>query len=113
MNLELLWLCDTVLSNLSLSYWYSALAAKLPARPMEPRGIVKAFPKRKKVRDDSGKSVPPKIPKEEGTEIPEGKSCMPMAWTVIPQLVNRRCRSPKGWKVWLPSVFVRAVACTL
>ncbi|XP_010134245.1 PREDICTED: DNA polymerase lambda [Buceros rhinoceros silvestris] len=38
---------------------------------MEPRGIVKAFPKRKKVRDDSGKSVPPKIPKEEGTEIPE------------------------------------------
>ncbi|NXO56783.1 DPOLL polymerase, partial [Aramus guarauna] len=38
---------------------------------MEPRGIVKAFPKRKKVRDDSGKSVPPKIAKEEGTEIPE------------------------------------------
>uniref|UniRef100_A0A663EP03 DNA polymerase n=1 Tax=Aquila chrysaetos chrysaetos TaxID=223781 RepID=A0A663EP03_AQUCH len=38
---------------------------------MEPRGIVKAFPKRKKVRDDSGKSAPPKIPKEEGTEIPE------------------------------------------
>ncbi|XP_009276086.1 PREDICTED: DNA polymerase lambda isoform X2 [Aptenodytes forsteri] len=38
---------------------------------MEPRGIVKAFPKRRKVRDDSGKSVPPKIPKEEGTEIPE------------------------------------------
>ncbi|NXI90577.1 DPOLL polymerase, partial [Psophia crepitans] len=38
---------------------------------MEPRGIVKAFPKRKKVRDDSGKSVPAKIPKEEGTEIPE------------------------------------------
>ncbi|NWU08458.1 DPOLL polymerase, partial [Cephalopterus ornatus] len=38
---------------------------------MEPRGIVKAFPKRKKVRDDSGKSVPPKIPKDEGIEIPE------------------------------------------
>ncbi|XP_053928275.1 DNA polymerase lambda isoform X2 [Cuculus canorus] len=38
---------------------------------MEPRGIVKAFPKRKKVRGDSGKSVPPKIPKEEGTEISE------------------------------------------
>ncbi|NWV53979.1 DPOLL polymerase, partial [Daphoenositta chrysoptera] len=37
---------------------------------MEPRGIVKAFPKRKKVRDDSGKNIPPKIPKEEGTEIP-------------------------------------------
>ncbi|OPJ84298.1 DNA polymerase lambda isoform A [Patagioenas fasciata monilis] len=40
-------------------------------RPMEPQGIVKAFPKRKKVRDDLGKSVPPKISKEEGTEIPE------------------------------------------
>ncbi|NXM58620.1 DPOLL polymerase, partial [Illadopsis cleaveri] len=39
---------------------------------MEPRGIVKAFPKRKKLRDDSGKSIPPKIPKEEGTEIPAG-----------------------------------------
>ncbi|NWS31794.1 DPOLL polymerase, partial [Polioptila caerulea] len=38
---------------------------------MEPRGIVKAFPKRKKVRDDLGKSIPPKIPKEEGPEIPE------------------------------------------
>ncbi|NXF60703.1 DPOLL polymerase, partial [Ciccaba nigrolineata] len=38
---------------------------------MEPRGIVKAFPKRKKVRDDSQKSIPPKISKEEGTEIPE------------------------------------------
>ncbi|NXP19883.1 DPOLL polymerase, partial [Scytalopus superciliaris] len=38
---------------------------------MEPRGIVKAFPKRKKVRDDSGKSVPPKIPKDEGTEVSE------------------------------------------
>ncbi|NXI68775.1 DPOLL polymerase, partial [Anseranas semipalmata] len=37
---------------------------------MEPRGIVKAFPKRKKVRDDSGKRIPPKIPKE-GTEVPE------------------------------------------
>ncbi|XP_041317148.1 DNA polymerase lambda isoform X2 [Pyrgilauda ruficollis] len=38
---------------------------------MEPRGIVKAFPKRKKVRDDSEKSIPPKILKEQGTEIPE------------------------------------------
>lgn len=45
---------------------------------MEPRGIVKAFPKRKKVRDDSEKSIPPKIPKEEETEIPEGKSCVPV-----------------------------------
>lgn len=80
---------------------------------MEPRGIVKAFPKRKKVRDDSGKSIPAKIPKEKGAEIPEGKSCMLMARTIILQLVNRRCCSPKGWKVWLPTVFVRAVACTL
>ncbi|NXP75333.1 DPOLL polymerase, partial [Ramphastos sulfuratus] len=38
---------------------------------MEPQGIVKAFPKRKKVRDDSGKIIPPKTPKESGTE---GKS---------------------------------------
>ncbi|XP_068805933.1 DNA polymerase lambda isoform X2 [Struthio camelus] len=38
---------------------------------MEPRGIVKAFPKRKKVRDDSGKSIPPKITKEEGAGVPE------------------------------------------
>ncbi|NWU21245.1 DPOLL polymerase, partial [Dyaphorophyia castanea] len=38
---------------------------------MEPRGIVKAFPKRKKVRDDSEKSIPPKSLKEEGTEVPE------------------------------------------
>ncbi|XP_067156259.1 DNA polymerase lambda isoform X2 [Apteryx mantelli] len=38
---------------------------------MEPRGIVKAFPKRKKMRDDSCKSVPPKITKGEGTGAPE------------------------------------------
>ncbi|NXN18991.1 DPOLL polymerase, partial [Indicator maculatus] len=38
---------------------------------MEPQGIVKAFPKRKKVRGDSGQIIPPKIPKEEGTEISE------------------------------------------
>ncbi|XP_040461489.1 DNA polymerase lambda isoform X3 [Falco naumanni] len=49
----------------------AAIAAELPTRSMEPRGIVKAFPKRKKVRHDPGKSVPPKIPKGEGTEIPE------------------------------------------
>ncbi|XP_030425647.1 DNA polymerase lambda isoform X1 [Gopherus evgoodei] len=34
---------------------------------MEPRGIVKAFPKRKKMRDDSERKVPPKVPKEEET----------------------------------------------
>lgn len=42
---------------------------------MEPKGIVKAFPKRKKMRDDSERKVPPKVLKEEGTGIIEGKSC--------------------------------------
>ncbi|NWQ92781.1 DPOLL polymerase, partial [Burhinus bistriatus] len=50
---------------------------------MEPRGIVKAFPKRKKVRDDSGKSIPPKIPKEEGTEIPEAEWLKPVTAYVL------------------------------
>jgi len=73
---------------------------------MEARGIVKAFPKRKKVRDDSGKSIPPKIPKEEGTEIPEGKSYVPMTWNILllPQLVNWGCCCPKGF-FWPQSVF--------
>uniref|UniRef100_A0A8C3DL01 DNA polymerase n=1 Tax=Corvus moneduloides TaxID=1196302 RepID=A0A8C3DL01_CORMO len=50
---------------------------------MEPRGIVKAFPKRKKVRDDSGKSIPPKILKEEGTEIPEAEWLKPVIAYVL------------------------------
>ncbi|KAF1481449.1 DNA polymerase lambda, partial [Pygoscelis antarcticus] len=50
---------------------------------MEPRGIVKAFPKRRKVRDDSGKSIPPKIPKEEGTEIPEAEWLKPVTAFVL------------------------------
>ncbi|XP_075279700.1 DNA polymerase lambda isoform X1 [Opisthocomus hoazin] len=50
---------------------------------MEARGIVKAFPKRKKVRDDSGKSIPPKIPKEEGTEIPEAEWMKPVTAYVL------------------------------
>ncbi|KAM6266214.1 DNA polymerase lambda isoform 2-T2 [Porphyrio hochstetteri] len=50
---------------------------------MEPRGIVKAFPKRKKVKDDSGKSIPPKFPKKEGTEIPEGEWLKPVAAYVL------------------------------
>ncbi|NXE88490.1 DPOLL polymerase, partial [Menura novaehollandiae] len=50
---------------------------------MEPRGIVKAFPKRKKVRDDSGKSVPPKIPKEEGAEISEAEWLKPVIAYVL------------------------------
>ncbi|NXT76401.1 DPOLL polymerase, partial [Zapornia atra] len=51
---------------------------------MEPRGIVKAFPKRKKVKDDSGKSIPPKILKEGGTEIPEGEWLKPVAAYILP-----------------------------
>ncbi|NWW50133.1 DPOLL polymerase, partial [Pedionomus torquatus] len=50
---------------------------------MEPQGIVKAFPKRKKVRDDSGKRVPPKIPKEEGSEVPEAEWLKPVAAFVL------------------------------
>uniref|UniRef100_A0A8C8EEI1 DNA polymerase lambda n=1 Tax=Otus sunia TaxID=257818 RepID=A0A8C8EEI1_9STRI len=50
---------------------------------MEPRGIVKAFPKRKKVRDDSQKSIPPKISKEEGTEIPEAEWLKPVTAYVL------------------------------
>ncbi|NWH74438.1 DPOLL polymerase, partial [Piaya cayana] len=50
---------------------------------MEPRGIVKAFPKRKKVRDEPGKSVAPKIPKEEGTEIPEAEWLAPVTAYVL------------------------------
>ncbi|NXR26359.1 DPOLL polymerase, partial [Cinclus mexicanus] len=50
---------------------------------MEPQGIVKAFPKRKKVRDDSGKSIPPKILKEEGTEIPEAEWLKPVIAYVL------------------------------
>ncbi|NXC14051.1 DPOLL polymerase, partial [Corythaeola cristata] len=50
---------------------------------MESQGIVKAFPKRKKVRDDLGKSVPPKIPKEEATEIPEAEWLKPVTAYVL------------------------------
>ncbi|XP_051474467.1 DNA polymerase lambda isoform X1 [Apus apus] len=50
---------------------------------MEPRGIVKAFPKRKRVKDDSGKSVSPKIPKEEGTEILEAEWLKPVTAFVL------------------------------
>ncbi|XP_055575794.1 DNA polymerase lambda isoform X4 [Falco cherrug] len=61
----------------------AAIAAELPTRPMEPRGIVKAFPKRKKVRRDPGKSVLPKIPKGEGTEIPEAEWLEPVTIYVL------------------------------
>ncbi|NXE55192.1 DPOLL polymerase, partial [Casuarius casuarius] len=50
---------------------------------MEPRGIVKAFPKRKKMRDDLGKSVPPKIPKEEGAGEPEAEWLKPVTAYVL------------------------------
>ncbi|NWV37331.1 DPOLL polymerase, partial [Grantiella picta] len=55
---------------------------------MEPQGIVKAFPKRKKVKDDLGKNIPPKIPKEEGTErkeqnLPEAEWLKPVIAYVL------------------------------
>ncbi|NXL28739.1 DPOLL polymerase, partial [Glaucidium brasilianum] len=50
---------------------------------MEPRGIVKAFPKRKKLRDDSQKSIPPKISKEERTQIPEAEWLKPVTAYVL------------------------------
>ncbi|KAM6306431.1 DNA polymerase lambda [Aegotheles albertisi] len=50
---------------------------------MEPQGIVKAFPKRKKVKDGSGKNIPPKIPKEEGTEMPEAEWLKPVTAYVL------------------------------
>uniref|UniRef100_A0A8B9PBG3 DNA polymerase lambda n=1 Tax=Apteryx owenii TaxID=8824 RepID=A0A8B9PBG3_APTOW len=50
---------------------------------MEPRGIVKAFPKRKKMRDDSCKSVPPKITKGEGTGAPEAEWLKPVTAYVL------------------------------
>ncbi|KAK2530571.1 Poll [Columba guinea] len=62
---------------------FGARAAELLTRPMEPRGIVKAFPKRKKVRDDLGKSIPPKISKEEGREIPEAEWLKPVTAYVL------------------------------
>ncbi|XP_030806894.1 DNA polymerase lambda [Camarhynchus parvulus] len=56
---------------------------------MEPRGIVKAFPKRKKVRDGSEKSIPPKILKEEGTEIPEAEWLKPVVAYVLQAGIGR------------------------
>nr|XP_013813095.1 PREDICTED: DNA polymerase lambda [Apteryx mantelli mantelli] len=50
---------------------------------MEPRGIVKAFPKRKKMRDDLCKSVPPKITKGEGTGAPEAEWLKPVTAYVL------------------------------
>ncbi|OXB67329.1 hypothetical protein ASZ78_010887 [Callipepla squamata] len=48
---------------------------------MEQRGIVKAFPKRKKVRDGKGESVAPKIPK--GLEEPEAEWLKPVTAYVL------------------------------
>lgn len=57
------------------------------------------------MRDDSGKSIPPKIPKQ-GTGVPEGKSYVPMTWNrmVTSQLASWRCCSPKGF-FWPLSMF--------
>ncbi|NXS58449.1 DPOLL polymerase, partial [Brachypteracias leptosomus] len=50
---------------------------------MEPQGIVKAFPKRKKIRDDPGKSIPPKISKEEATDIAKAEWLKPVTAYVL------------------------------
>ncbi|KAM9132798.1 DNA polymerase lambda isoform 1-T2 [Pangshura tecta] len=55
---------------------------------MEPRGIVKAFPKRKKMRDDSERKVPPKIPKEEETGSTE-EWLKPITAYVLPAGIGR------------------------
>ncbi|XP_067393079.1 DNA polymerase lambda isoform X2 [Emydura macquarii macquarii] len=55
---------------------------------MEPKGIVKAFPKRKKMRDDSERKVPPKVLKEEGTGIIE-EWLKPVTAYVLPAGIGR------------------------
>uniref|UniRef100_A0A8C3SKR7 DNA polymerase n=1 Tax=Chelydra serpentina TaxID=8475 RepID=A0A8C3SKR7_CHESE len=55
---------------------------------MEPRGIVKAFPKRKKMRDDSERKVPPKVLKEEETGSTE-EWLKPVAAYVLPAGIGR------------------------
>lgn len=55
---------------------------------MEPRGIVKAFPKRKKMRDDSERKVPPKVPKEEETGSTE-EWLKPITAYVLPAGIGR------------------------
>ncbi|NXA55221.1 DPOLL polymerase, partial [Nothocercus julius] len=50
---------------------------------MEPRGIVKAFPKKKKGRDEPGKSVPAKVAKEEGAGLPEAEWLKPVTAYVL------------------------------
>ncbi|XP_062435762.1 DNA polymerase lambda [Rhea pennata] len=50
---------------------------------MEPRGIVKAFPKRKRMRDDSGRSIPPKVTKEEGAGVPQAEWLKPVTAYVL------------------------------
>ncbi|NWI19472.1 DPOLL polymerase, partial [Crypturellus soui] len=50
---------------------------------MEPRGIVKAFPKRKKGKDELGKSVPAKLAKEEAAGLPEAEWLKPVAAYVL------------------------------
>ncbi|NXD14748.1 DPOLL polymerase, partial [Nothocercus nigrocapillus] len=50
---------------------------------MEPRGIVKAFPKKKKGRDEPGKSIPAKVAKEEGAGLPEAEWLKPVTAYVL------------------------------
>ncbi|TFK07012.1 DNA polymerase lambda [Platysternon megacephalum] len=55
---------------------------------MELRGIVKAFPKRKKMRDDSERKVPPKVLKEEETGSIE-EWLKPVTAYVLPAGIGR------------------------
>ncbi|XP_034631289.1 DNA polymerase lambda [Trachemys scripta elegans] len=55
---------------------------------MEPRGIVKAFPKRKKMRDGSERKVPPKVLKEEETGSIE-EWLKPVTAYVLPAGIGR------------------------
>ncbi|NWI98404.1 DPOLL polymerase, partial [Crypturellus undulatus] len=50
---------------------------------MEPRGIVKAFPKRKKGKDEPGKSVPAKLAKGEAAGLPEAEWLKPVTAYVL------------------------------
>ncbi|NWX87947.1 DPOLL polymerase, partial [Nothoprocta ornata] len=50
---------------------------------MEPRGIVKAFPKRKKGRGEPGRSAPAKVAKEEGAGPPRAEWLKPVTAYVL------------------------------
>ncbi|XP_043839499.1 DNA polymerase lambda isoform X2 [Dromiciops gliroides] len=57
------------------------------ALTMEPRGILKAFPKRKKMRTDSDRSILLKLPKKE--EVEGGEWLSPLQVHVLPAGIGR------------------------